>query len=258
MAKAHDSIDKCIAQHEGSNKKFQRGGQVNPLSVPPVPKPAVPPIGGNNPGGDNQTTGYNPHLREPAPGDVLQASEVYYEHGGKTDTVKKNIEVERGSKEDKLKTIKVGDKTHTWNPTKKKTAHVESKYQSVKKNGKKKATKSTTIHIDGEKHEYDKVDYEDGGKTENKGLTDKQRKKREHIVSNTSGKDRWKLKHQYPDLFGYQQSDEQIKERKYQKKLWRDTKKHRDKVGWGKKGKPGSKTKVAPYIKDTDREKDKK
>ena len=29
MAKAHDSIDKCISLHEGSGKKFQLGGQVN-------------------------------------------------------------------------------------------------------------------------------------------------------------------------------------------------------------------------------------
>ena len=35
--------------------------------------------------GGNQPMGYNPHLREVAPADVMQASEVYYEDGGKVE-----------------------------------------------------------------------------------------------------------------------------------------------------------------------------
>ena len=89
----------------------------------------------------------------------------------------------------------------------------------------------------------------EGGKTKERGLekssgklTDKQRKKREELLSTTPSGRRWMLKHRYPALFGDTAKRAKI-EKKYQEKLWKDTKEYRKKVGWGKPGKAGSKSK---------------
>ena len=49
----------------------------------------------------------------------------------------------------KKKTIHVGNKTHTWNPSEKKTAHVVSTYKKTTNNGKKSVVKKTKVTTNG-------------------------------------------------------------------------------------------------------------
>ena len=99
----------------GKIKKYQRGGQINPLvqPEPAVPlvegnipsKPIMPPIIGNNPGGDNQTSSYAPHDRTRMGGDVQDLmSEHYYEEGGKVEKKKLGVKKTSSYKDSDYKT----------------------------------------------------------------------------------------------------------------------------------------------------------